>query len=102
MKIAPDKLEHIMGGAVASFSGMFAYLLCMAELDDPSTIVNIALAGLIVSHVVGWLKELRDLITKKGTFEIMDILATTTGGLSSSIYVLIAAAIAHAVLGSVS
>ncbi|MFV0441835.1 MAG: hypothetical protein ACK5LV_11200 [Lachnospirales bacterium] len=64
MKIAQDKLMHLLSGAVITLALMQIHLLVAVV-----AIITIAIG-----------KELRDRLTKKGTPDRWDIVATVIGG----------------------
>ena len=68
-----DKLKHFIAGFVICIVGYF--LISMIPLD-----VHASLAGMLLSFLAGFLKELYDKFIKKTYFDWYDWLATTVGG----------------------
>lgn len=70
-RIPKDKLLHILGG-------IYLYLIVRIFLDKYS--------AMVVTFMVAVVIEMIDALTKKGTGEFMDMVATTAGGASMLIF----------------
>lgn len=74
MNFSNDKLKHLIAGFVICIVGYF--FVSMIQID-----MQASLAGMLLSFLAGFSKELYDKLIKKTCFDWLDWAVTNVGGI---------------------
>jgi len=83
MNFSNDKIKHLIAGFVICVAGYF--FISAMQNYFPLPCCQASLAGLLLSFVAGFLKELYDKFVKKTCFDWLDWAVTNVGGISGFI-----------------